>query len=154
MDQAPEKQRTDIHLGIRNTLVMLGHKIRKENITLIENFQADLPEANIYISEMNQVWTNLIDNAIDAMEGRTGSTLEIRTHQDREFIQISIIDNGPGVPENIKDKIFDPFFTTKSIGKGTGIGLEVVSRIVNEHNGSVELISVPGKTEFKVCIPI
>jgi signal transduction histidine kinase len=153
MDQAPEKQRTDIHTGIANTLTMLNHKLRKGNVRVVENYQPDLPLANIFVSEMNQVWTNLIDNAIDAMEGRSGSLLEIKTQQDREFIVVSVVDNGPGIPEAIRDKIFDPFFTTKTIGKGTGLGLEVVQRIVSQHQGKVDVLSEPGRTEFRVCFP-
>jgi signal transduction histidine kinase len=154
MDQAPEKQPADIHVGIRNTLTMLNHKLKKNSITLIENFQPDLPPANIFVSEMNQVWTNIIDNAIDAMEGRPNNTLEIKTEKDREFMVVSIIDNGPGIPQDIQDKIFDPFFTTKSIGKGTGLGLEVVRQIINQHNGKFDVNSVPGKTVFEICFPI
>ena len=153
MDQAPEKQKTDIHIGIRNTLTMLNHKLKKNNVKVIENFQPDLPLANIFVSEMNQVWTNLIDNAIDAMEGRSENILTITTLTDRDFINVVIQDNGPGIPDEIKDNIFDPFFTTKSIGKGTGIGLEVVDRIVRNHHGKIELKSKPGKTEFKICLP-
>lgn len=154
MDQAPEKQPTDIHIGIRNTLTMLNHKLKKNNIALIENFEHDLPHANIFVSEMNQVWTNIIDNAIDAMEGRPNSTLEIKTEMDREFIVVYIIDNGPGIPQDIQDKIFDPFFTTKSIGKGTGLGLEVVRQIISQHDGKVDVKSEPGKTVFEICFPI
>lgn len=154
MDQAPEKQVTDIHIGIRNTVTMLNHKLKKNNITLIENFQNDLPHANIFVSEMNQVWTNIIDNAIDAMEGRPNNTLEIKTEQEREFVVVYIIDNGPGIPQDIQDKIFDPFFTTKSIGKGTGLGLEVVRQIISQHNGKVDVKSEPGKTIFELCFPI
>lgn len=154
MDQAPEKHPTDIHIGIRNTLTMLNHKIKKNYIKLIENFQLDLPLASIFVSEMNQVWTNVIDNAIDAMEGRMNNTLEIKTEKSGQFINVSIIDNGPGIPKEIEDKIFDPFFTTKSIGKGTGLGLEVVRQIINQHNGKVYVNSVSGKTEFVVCFPI
>lgn len=154
MDQAPEKHPTDIHIGIRNTLIMLNHKLKKNSIMLIENFQEDLPLANIFVSEMNQVWTNVIDNAIDAMEGRTNNTLEIKTEKSGQFINVSIIDNGPGIPKEIQDKIFDPFFTTKSIGKGTGLGLEVVRQIINQHNGKVYVNSEVGKTEFVICFPI
>lgn len=154
MDQAPEKHPTDIHIGIRNTLTMLNHKIKKNNIKLIENFQLDLPLASIFVSEMNQVWTNVIDNAIDAMEGRMNNTLEIKTEKSGQFVNVSIIDNGAGIPKEIQDKIFDPFFTTKSIGKGTGLGLEVVRQIINQHNGKVYVNSVQGKTEFVVCFPI
>ncbi len=153
MDQAPEKHKVDIHSGIRNTLTMLTHKLRKAGIKVIENFQHQPPEANIFVSEMNQVWTNLIDNAIDAMEGRPDSKLEIKTERDREFSVVSVIDNGPGIPKEIIDKVFDSFFTTKSIGKGTGLGLDVVRTIVGQHNGKVEVTSEPGKTVFRVCFP-
>jgi signal transduction histidine kinase len=153
MDQAPEKQLTDIHIGIRNTLVMLNHKLKKTNIKLVENYQADLPQAKIFISEMNQVWTNIIDNAIDAMEGRATNVLEIKTERKDNFINVSIIDNGPGIPQEIQGLIFDPFFTTKAIGKGTGLGLEVVNQIINQHNGKIYLTSEPGRTEFVICFP-
>jgi signal transduction histidine kinase len=154
MDQAPEKQRADIHHGIRNTITMLNHKFKKGNVKLLEQFQEDLPKPNIYVSELNQVWTNLIDNALDAMEGRDNNQLEIKTSKDGSFIKISLTDNGPGIPEEIQNKIFDPFFTTKPIGKGTGLGLDVVRQIIAQHNGSIDAESVPGKTEFKVCLPI
>jgi signal transduction histidine kinase len=154
MDQAPEKQLTDIKPGVVNTLIMLGHKLKKNNIQLIKSFPDDLPKAHIYVSDLNQVWTNIIDNAIDAMEGRPDSKLEIKASKDRDFIVVSIIDNGPGIPSDIQDKIFDPFFTTKPIGKGTGLGLEVVQQIIHHHNGKIEVYSQPGRTEFKICLPI
>ncbi|CAN5318506.1 ATP-binding protein [soil metagenome] len=154
MDQAPERALVDIHLGIRNTLTMLNHKLKKNSIEFIENFQQDLPQAKIFVSEMNQVWTNIIDNAIDAMENRKNSTLEIQTQKEREFIIVRIIDNGPGIPKDIVDKIFDPFFTTKPVGKGTGLGLEVVQQIITQHNGKVTVKSEPGRTEFEICFPI
>lgn len=153
MDQNPEKQLTDIHAGIRNTLIMLNHKIRKNNINVREQFQDDLPQAAVYVGEMNQVWTNLIDNAIDAMEGTPEGKLEIHTKKDREFLVVVIRDNGPGIPPGVVDKIFDPFFTTKEIGKGTGLGLEIVRQIVSRHQGKVSVESVPGRTEFQVCFP-
>ena len=154
MDQAPEKQRSDVHAGIQTTLTLLNHKIKHNKVKLVTNLGENLPMANIYVSEMNQVWTNIFDNALDAMEGREGNELEIRTRRDKEFIEVCITDNGPGIPDSIKDKIFDPFFTTKAIGKGTGLGLEIVRQIVAQHNGKIYVTSQPGKTEFKVCIPI
>ncbi|HEY9048489.1 MAG TPA: ATP-binding protein [Ohtaekwangia sp.] len=154
MDRAPEKERTDISTGIRNTLTMLNHKIRKNQVKVVENIPADLPHACIYISSMNQVWTNLIDNALDALEGRPDPVLEIKAEKDREFLLVHIIDNGPGIPEDIQDKIFDSFFTTKPVGKGTGLGLEVVRQIVLQHAGRVTVKSKPGYTDFSVCIPI
>jgi signal transduction histidine kinase len=153
MDQAPEKQLTDIHVGIRNTLVMLNHKLKKNNVKLVENYQVDLPQANIFISEMNQVWTNIIDNAIDAMEGRARNVLEIKTERKDNFINVSIVDNGPGIPQEIQGLIFDPFFTTKAIGKGTGLGLEVANQIIHQHNGKIYLNSHSGRTEFVICFP-
>jgi signal transduction histidine kinase len=154
MDQTPEKQRADVHAGIQSTLTMMNHKIKHSNVQVVLNFEADLPQANLLVSAFNQVWTNLIDNALDAMEGRTGNVLEIRTQRSREFIWVFIIDNGPGIPDEVKDRIFDPFFTTKTIGKGTGLGLEVVRQIVLQHDGKVDVTSAPGRTEFKVCFPI
>ena len=154
MDRGNDKQYADIHTGIRNTLTMLGHKIRSGNIKVAENFDETLPPVKALIGELNQVWTNLIDNALDAMETNGKGTLTIMTEKDREFVQVCIADDGPGIPEDVRSRIFDPFFTTKEIGKGTGMGLEVVQRIVHQHNGSVKVRSTPGKTEFIVCFPI
>jgi signal transduction histidine kinase len=154
MDQAPVKERVDIHVGIQTTLTLLNHKIKHNQIQLKQEFEEGLPAANIFVSSMNQVWTNLIDNAVDAMEGRTGNILEIRTQRSRESIVVYIIDNGPGIPTDIQDKIFEPFFTTKPVGKGTGMGLEVVRQIINQHAGKLEVKSAPGRTEFSVCFPI
>jgi signal transduction histidine kinase len=154
MDRGSDKQYADIHTGIRNTLTMLGHKIRKSNITLVKDFDETLPPVKALIGELNQVWTNLIDNALDAMEPNNKGTLTIKTERDRQFVQVYIVDDGPGIPDDVKSRIFDPFFTTKEMGKGTGMGLEVVQRIVHQHNGSIRVQSVPGKTEFIVCFPI
>jgi signal transduction histidine kinase len=106
------------------------------------------------VSELNQVWTNLIDNAIDAMESKDNPVLEIETRKDREFIQTFVRDNGAGIPEEVMSRIFDPFYTTKEIGKGTGLGLDVVKTIINKHRGTIKVRSEAGKTEFEVCIPI
>ncbi|SKC84080.1 ATP-binding protein [Ohtaekwangia koreensis] len=154
MDRAPERERADLRAGIRNTLTMLNHKIKKNQVTVVENIPDNFPQPCIYVSAMNQVWTNLIDNALDALEGRPNATLEIKVEKDREFLIAYIIDNGPGIPADILDKIFDSFFTTKPIGKGTGIGLEVVRQIILQHNGKVTVKSEPGRTAFAVCIPI
>jgi signal transduction histidine kinase len=153
MDQAAERMAVNIHEGIRNTLTMLNHKIKKNQVKVVEFFQKDLPLALVYPGPLNQVWTNVIDNALDALEGRTANLLEIKTAKDREFIIVTITDNGPGIPAEAIDQIFDPFFTTKPIGKGTGLGLEVVRQIVHQHNGKIEVTSIPGRTEFKICFP-
>lgn len=154
MDRGHDKEYTDVHSGIRNTLTMLTHKLRKGNVEVVEHYNTSLPLVKAYVGELNQVWTNLMDNALDAMEVNKKGTLEIKTERDKEFVKVSVIDNGPGIPADIKSRIFDPFFTTKEIGKGTGLGLDVVMRIVNQHKGSIKLNSVPGRTEFIVCFPI
>jgi signal transduction histidine kinase len=154
MDRGGEAQFADIHTGIRNTLTMLGHKLRQSNVTLEEAYDPSLPPVRAMIGELNQVWTNIIDNALDAMEGRPGSALRIETLRDGNFVRTTIADNGPGIPEAIRSRIFDPFFTTKDIGKGTGLGLDVVQRIVQQHRGSVKIESTTGRTAFIVCFPI
>lgn len=154
MDRAQDKQFCDIRVGLRNTLTMLNHKIKIGSVTVTEHFDETLPEVKAFIGELNQVWTNIIDNALDAMEGRSDSTLDIQTERDKEFVKVTITDNGPGIPKDDLDKIFDPFFTTKEIGKGTGLGLDVVARIVKQHHGSIKAKSVPGSTAFIVCFPI
>ena len=154
MDRTQEKIQADIHEGIENTLVMLNHKLKRSGVKIERHFQEDLPHPKVMVSELNQVWTNLIDNAIDAMEDTENPVLKLETRQDRDFVRIVVRDNGPGIPDDIKNNIFDPFFTTKAIGKGTGLGLEVVKNIINKHNGTIKVESVPGKTEFEVCLPL
>jgi signal transduction histidine kinase len=154
MDQGKGKEIIEIHSGIENTLTMLQYKMKKGNIEVVREFDQNLPKIFALVGELNQVWTNLIDNALDAMESVGRGRLIIKTEKDHEFVKVSIIDNGPGIPEEIKSRIFDPFFTTKDIGKGTGMGLDVVSRIVNQHHGSVKVNSEPGNTAFIVCFPI
>lgn len=154
MDQSHDKRSIDVHEGIRNTLNIMEYKLRKGHVQLVENYDTTLPHVNIMIGEMNQVWTNLIDNALDAMAGRENSVLEIKTEKDGSCIKVTIIDNGPGVPEDIQSRVFDPFFTTKEIGKGTGLGLDISHQIVRQHHGNIKLHSVPGKTQFAVSIPI
>ncbi len=154
MDRGSEKQAADIHDGIRNTLTMLGHKLRAGAVRLEEAYDLTLPPVTAMIGELNQVWTNLLDNALDAMAGRAGSVLHIATVRDGPLVCVTITDNGPGIPADVRPRIFDPFFTTKPIGKGTGLGLEVVQRIVQQHGGRVGLESAPGRTAFTVCFPI
>jgi signal transduction histidine kinase len=154
MDRSNDKQYSDIHSGIRNTITMFSHKINQGNVTVVEEYDETLPPVMAYVGELNQVWTNLIDNALDAMEAAGQGKLIIKTEQDRAFVKVTVTDNGPGIPENIRSKVFDPFFTTKEVGKGTGMGLDVVQRIVIQHRGSVKVNSVPGETSFVICFPI
>ncbi len=154
MDRGPDKQRTDIHTGILNTLTMLGYKIKKGNVTLVEEYDEALPQIMALVGELNQVWTNIIDNALDAMEPSKKGILKISTRRDGDDVRVLIADDGPGIPTEILSRIFDPFFTTKEIGKGTGMGLEVVHSIIEQQNGSVKVTSRPGFTEFNVCFPM
>ncbi len=153
MDKNSDRQLTDIHSGIRNTLTMLNYKLRKGNINVIEHYESSIPPIKIFPGEMNQVWTNIIDNAIDAMEVNGKGNLTITTTCDDRFLKVLIKDDGPGIPDDIKQNIFAPFFTTKEMGKGSGLGLDVVSRIMLQHNGEVKVKSEPGATEFEICLP-
>jgi len=150
MDQAPV-QEVDIVTGIENTLTILEHKLRK-GITVQRDYARDLPRVLANGSELNQIWTNLIDNASDAMQNK--GILAIRTALDKDYVVVEIGDNGPGIPEDVQSRIFEQFFTTKPVGKGTGLGLDTVRRIVRKLNGSVSFTSVPGNTRFEVRIPI
>jgi len=154
MDQGKGKQYTDIPSGIKNTLVMMNYKIKKANIEVIEEYDEKLPKILALVGELNQVWTNLIDNAVDAMEPSGKGQLLIRTKKDGDYAEITFTDNGPGIPEELRSQVFDPFFTTKEFGKGTGLGLDVVTQIIRQHKGSVKIESKPGRTSFIVCFPI
>jgi signal transduction histidine kinase len=150
MDQA-RLQEVDITKSLETTLTIMHHKL-KRGITVTRNYAPDLPKIMAYGSELNQVWTNLIDNAADAM-GDNGK-LRIRTARENDFILVEIADNGPGIPPDVKSRIFEPFFTTKGVGDGTGLGLDFVYRIVTGMHGQVSVDSVPGDTRFAVRIPI
>ncbi len=153
MDRAPEKISADIHEGLENTLTMLNHKARENVVRIDKQFADDLPEIPMYVSELNQVWTNLIDNALDAMENVEDAVLTIKTELQKDEISVKIMDNGNGIPEDIQEKIFEPFYTTKEIGKGTGLGLDVVRNIIEKHSGKIEFKSDGNGTVFEVKIP-
>ncbi len=150
LDQAPV-QPVDVHEGLDNTLVILRNKL-KHGVTVHREYEHDLPKIYGYGSELNQVWTNIIDNAIDAMDGQGEITL--RTHHDNEWVIVEIEDMGPGIPSEIQTKIFNPFFTTKPVGKGTGLGLNISYNIIHKHGGEIKLTSNPGKTCFQVRLPL
>jgi len=150
MDQSP-MQEIDIHEGIESTLTMLGHKLK--NVTLIRAFDRSIPRIPAYGSELNQVWTNLIDNAIDAVKG-TGKVC-VGTSFEHDQVVVEIVDDGPGIPASVQSRMFEPFFTTKSVGTGTGLGLIISNRIVGDrHGGEIEFESKPGETRFKVRLPV
>jgi len=136
---------------MENTLTLLGYKIRDKNIRIKRIFCADLPEVPVYVGELNQVWTNIIDNALYALENN--GEIKIETSFDDKNVVITITDNGPGIPKDNLSRIFDPFFTTKKIGEGTGIGLDLVNRILKHHKAEINVSSEPGKTAFTIAIP-
>lgn len=148
MDQAPV-QEVDVHRTIESTITMMQHRLR--GITVDRKFDPELPPICAHGSELNQVWTNLIDNASDAMEG--SGTLTIRTSREYGQLRVEFQDTGHGIPENIMSRIFDPFFTTKKVGAGTGLGLDTVYRIVKKHQGDIKVESRPGNTVFRVWLP-
>ena len=150
LDQAPV-QAVDLHEGLDNTLVMLRSKL-KTGINVRREYAPDLPRIQAYGSELNQVWTNLIDNAIDAMDGR--GELTLHTWQEDDWVVVEIQDTGAGIPEEIQNKLFSPFFTTKPIGKGAGLGLNISYNIILKHGGEIKVYSVPGKTCFTVYLPV
>jgi signal transduction histidine kinase len=155
------KQSVDINESIHATLIILAHKIRAKQITLEKNFAASLPVLQCECSGLNQIWTNLLDNAIDAAP--ESGHIRIRTWEEdipaaagskpRHYLCITIADDGPGIPLDSQPHIFDPFYTTKPVGVGTGLGLGIVQRITEQYGGMVTFSSEPGNTEFRVRIP-
>jgi signal transduction histidine kinase len=151
LDKGPF-ERVDIHEGIDNTLLILKHKW-KTGVDLVRDYDRNLPKVCAQSGELNQVWTNIIDNAIDAMDGK--GTLTIRTSRDRDCVLVEIGDTGVGIPPELQGRIFDPFFTTKDVGQGTGLGLDISYRIVvRRHHGDIRVESQPGETWLKVWLPI
>jgi signal transduction histidine kinase len=152
MDRSPEHKPTDVREGIDNTLTLLGHKIKKKGIRLARDYADDLPPIPANAGELNQVWTNLVDNAIDAVG--EGGTIRIKARSDEAHVIVNIIDDGHGIPEEIRNRVFEPFFTTKSVGDGTGLGLDIAMRIVKTHRGSLTITSTPGQTTAQVRLPL
>jgi signal transduction histidine kinase len=149
LDQAPI-QEVDIHEGLENTLIILRHKLA--GIEIVREYAAGLPKIEAHGSELNQVWTNILDNAAYAMEGK--GRLNLRTAAEDGQVLVEIRDNGPGIPPEIQQRIFEPFFTTKPPGVGTGLGLHIVYSIINNHHGRIRLTSEPGNTCFQLTLPV
>lgn len=153
MDRAATMENLNIHEGLISTLIILKHKLKQKNIRLEKEFNLDLPQVCALAGQLNQVWTNLIDNAIDAM-GQDG-TLGIKTTRERNSVCVYISDTGAGISEEDQSRIFDPFFSTKPMGEGTGMGLDIVKKIIDRHHGEIRIMeSRPGKTTFRVCFPL
>jgi signal transduction histidine kinase len=138
-----------VHTAIENTLTMFGHKLRAAKIEVVRVYDRALPPIATYGGELHQVWTNLVDNAIDA----GGAVVRIETSRDGNCARVDIVDDGAGIPAEVVPRIFDPFFTTKDVGKGTGLGLDIVQRIVAHHRGTVTVASRPGETRFSIRLP-
>ena len=153
MDRAPT-QEVDVNEGLDNTLAILRYRLA--GIEVERDYDESLPRITAHGGELNQVWTNLIDNAVDAVaDGDKTGRIRLRTTQERDRLLVEISDNGPGIPEEIQDRIFEPFFTTKDVGKGTGFGLDVSYRIVvGRHGGDIRIVSKPGDTRFQVRLPM
>jgi signal transduction histidine kinase len=150
MDQAPV-QNVDIVKTLETTLTILNHKL-KHGVTVRRDYQKIPLLVNSFGSELNQVWTNLIDNAIDAMGGK--GELRVRAYREDDCVVVEIADNGPGISPAVEPHIFEPFFTTKGVGEGTGLGLDTVQRIVKKHRGNIQVRSKPGDTRFQVWLPL
>jgi len=150
LDQAPV-QRVDVRAGLEQTLVILRHRLR--DIEVVRELDDDLPEIEAYGSELNQVWTNLVDNAVDAMDGRGTLTIRAGRDGDGDGVQVSICDSGAGIPPDVRPRLFEPFYTTKPPGKGTGLGLHISHTVIARHGGRMDVESAPGRTCFEISLP-
>lgn len=151
MDHAPTPEPVDIRRGIADALTMLGGKTRAKSVQLSVDLADDLPRAHGVGAELNQVWLNLIDNALDAVAD--GGHVTVTARGELDCVVVQIADDGPGIPSDIQGRIFDPFFTTKGVGKGTGLGLNIVRRLLQRHEGEIGVESVPGRTAFQIRLP-
>ncbi len=151
MDRAPTRSAIDVHEGIRSTIAMLAHELRSKHIGVKTEFDPALSKVRGNAGELNQVWMNLVDNAVDALPA--GGEIVIRTSRAGDRAVVQVIDDGPGMPPDVQRRIFEPFFTTKDVGAGTGLGLDIVRRIVQDHDGAVHVESAPGRTCFEVRLP-
>jgi signal transduction histidine kinase len=151
LDQAPV-QRVDVREGLEQTLVIMRHRLR-DGIEVVRELADDLPEIEVRGSELNQVWTNLIDNAIDAMDGRGTLTVRAEADPEGDGVRITICDTGPGIPSHVRQRLFEPFYTTKPPGKGTGLGLHITHNVIGSHGGRIEVDGEPGRTCFEITLP-
>lgn len=153
MDRGAEREWVVIHEGISSTLTMLQHKVKHKKVEVIQDFEENLPPVKAIVGELNQVWTNVLDNAIDAVEEEKGK-ITISTKSDTYQVVVTISDNGSGIPEELIGQIFDPFFTTKEVGKGTGLGLDIVKKIMDKHSGTINVSSNDNETSFALTFPL
>ncbi|HVG26952.1 MAG TPA: HAMP domain-containing sensor histidine kinase, partial [Acidobacteriaceae bacterium] len=151
MDQASVAEPVNLASSLANTVAVLRSKARQRSAAVVIDLPPDLPPVCGFAGELNQIWANLIDNALDAVPD--SGQVEITAASEREHVIVSVVDNGPGVPAELRSRLFEPFFTTKPVGKGTGLGLDIVRRLLIHNEGEIELRSVPGRTEFRVSLP-
>jgi signal transduction histidine kinase len=152
MDQATVAEPVDLKSSLGNTVSVLNAKARAKSVAVAVNVPPDLPRVLGFAGELNQIWANLIDNALDAVP--ESGRVDITATRDRQRVVVRVTDNGPGIPPEIRERVFDPFFTTKPVGKGTGLGLDIVRRLINHNDADIEVESTPGRTEFRVSLPI
>ena len=152
MDQAAVAAPVDLALGLGNTVTILRSKARAKSIAVTVDLEPGLPPARGFAGELSQIWSNLIDNAIDA--AGEGGRVDVIARRHRQRVAVSIVDNGPGIPPDVQGRMFDPFFTTKPVGTGTGLGLDVVRRLLTHNDAEIDVESVPGRTEFCVVLPL
>ena len=152
MDQATVAEPVDLKSSLANTVAVLNSKARSKSAAVTVSVETDLPRVRGFVGELNQIWANLIDNALDAVP--QGGRVEVRANRDTQGVVVRVIDNGPGIPAEIRDRIFDPFFTTKGVGRGTGLGLDIVHRLIVHNDAGIEVDTTPGRTEFRVTLPL
>jgi signal transduction histidine kinase len=152
MDQAPVAEAVDLGKGLGDTVAVLRAKARAKSAAVTLDVDQALPRARGFVGELNQIWSNLIENALDALG--EGGRVDVRVATEGTRLVVRVVDNGSGIPAEIRERIFDPFFTTKPVGQGTGLGLDIVRRLVRHNDGDIEVDSQPGRTEFRVFLPI
>ena len=152
MDQATVAEPVDLHSSLGNTVAVLAAKARSKSVAVTVSVQPDLPRVRDFIGELNQIWANLIDNALDAVA--TSGRVDVTANCERQRVVVRVVDNGSGIPAEIRERVFDPFFTTKPVGKGTGLGLDIVRRLLIHNDAEIEVESIPGRTEFRVSLPL
>jgi signal transduction histidine kinase len=152
MDHANVAEPVDLGPSLHNTVAVLNSKAREKSVAVTLELEAELPKVRGFAAELNQVWGNLIDNGLDA--AMNGGRVQVLAHRENQSVVVRILDNGAGIPQEIRDRIFDPFFTTKPLGQGTGLGLDIARRLVRHNDGGIDFQSQPGRTEFRVRLPV
>ena len=151
MDQATVAEPVDLVSSLSNTVAVLKSKARTKSVAVAVTVHPNLPRVSGFVGELNQIWANLIDNALDAVA--ESGRVEVTANCERQHVVVRVVDDGPGIPPEVRDRMFDPFFTTKGVGKGTGLGLDIVRRLVRHNEAQIEVESRPGRTEFRVSLP-